>query len=98
MKTLFKPLLVALLASLVLPAVADDQKPHVVLVCGTTHYSPELTMPVFAEELMSSADSKRSAWSWSVKAMRSEEDEEQVARSRSAGRAPALVIFFRGCL
>jgi len=51
MKTLFKPLLVALLASLVLPAVADDQKPHVVLVCGTTHYSPELTMPVFAEEL-----------------------------------------------
>ena len=51
MKTLFKSLLVALLAARVLPAVADDQKPHIVLVCGTIHYSPELTMPVFAEEL-----------------------------------------------
>ncbi len=30
---------------------AADDKPHVVLVVGTLHYSPELTMPVFAEEL-----------------------------------------------
>ena len=30
---------------------AADHKPHVVLVAGTLHYSPELTMPVFAEEL-----------------------------------------------
>ena len=30
---------------------AEDDKPHVVLVCGTLHYSPELTMPVFAKEL-----------------------------------------------
>ncbi len=29
----------------------DDDKPHVVLVVGTLHYSPELTMPVFAQEL-----------------------------------------------
>ena len=31
--------------------IAADHKPHVVLVVGTLHYSPELTMPVFAEEL-----------------------------------------------
>ena len=30
---------------------AEDKRPHVVLVVGTLHYSPELTMPVFAEEL-----------------------------------------------
>ena len=30
---------------------AADGNPHVVLVVGTLHYSPELTMPVFAEEL-----------------------------------------------
>jgi type 1 glutamine amidotransferase len=30
---------------------AEVKKPHVVLVVGTLHYSPELTMPVFAEEL-----------------------------------------------
>ncbi|TWU46104.1 hypothetical protein Poly51_54990 [Rubripirellula tenax] len=29
----------------------DDDKPHVVLVVGTLHYSPELTMPAFAKEL-----------------------------------------------
>lgn len=29
----------------------DDSKPHVVLIAGTLHYSPELTLPVFAEEL-----------------------------------------------
>lgn len=34
------------------PAAADDAgKPHVVIVVGTLHYSPELTMPVFAKEL-----------------------------------------------
>ena len=29
----------------------DDDKPHVVFVVGTLHYSPELTMPAFAKEL-----------------------------------------------
>ena len=29
----------------------QDDKPHVVIVVGTLHYSPELTMPVFAKEL-----------------------------------------------
>ena len=33
------------------PASAEEEKPHVVLVVGTLHYSPELTMPVFAKEL-----------------------------------------------
>jgi hypothetical protein len=32
-------------------AKAAVKKPHVVLVVGTTHYSPELTMPLFAKEL-----------------------------------------------
>lgn len=32
-------------------AQQDDDKPHVVLVVGTLHYSPELTMPAFAKEL-----------------------------------------------
>jgi hypothetical protein len=32
-------------------ATADESKPHAVLVAGTLHYSPELTMPVFAQEL-----------------------------------------------
>ncbi|NND99708.1 MAG: hypothetical protein HKN47_20510 [Pirellulaceae bacterium] len=30
---------------------ADDDRPHAVIVVGTLHYSPELTMPVFAKEL-----------------------------------------------
>jgi hypothetical protein len=30
---------------------ADEVKPHAVIVVGTLHYSPELTMPVFAKEL-----------------------------------------------
>ena len=30
---------------------AAEEKPHAVLVVGTLHYSPELTMPVFAKEL-----------------------------------------------
>jgi len=29
----------------------DDDTPHAVIVVGTLHYSPELTMPVFAKEL-----------------------------------------------
>jgi len=29
----------------------SKEKPHVVIVLGTLHYSPELTMPVFAKEL-----------------------------------------------
>lgn len=33
------------------PAYAADDKPHVVLIAGTLHYSPELTLPVFAKEL-----------------------------------------------
>ncbi|TWT46343.1 Trehalose utilization [Thalassoglobus neptunius] len=36
------------------PAVAlaaDDEAPHAVIVVGTLHYSPELTMPVLAQEL-----------------------------------------------
>jgi type 1 glutamine amidotransferase len=30
---------------------AAEDKPHAVLVVGTLHYSPELTMPIFAKEL-----------------------------------------------
>jgi type 1 glutamine amidotransferase len=44
----------ALAASLLLGGVAtadDETKPHAVIVVGTLHYSPELTMPVFAKEL-----------------------------------------------
>lgn len=29
----------------------EDDRPHAVIVVGTLHYSPELTMPVFAKEL-----------------------------------------------
>lgn len=32
-------------------AGAADNRPHAVLVVGTLHYSPELTMPAFAKEL-----------------------------------------------
>jgi type 1 glutamine amidotransferase len=32
-------------------AAAEDKRPHAVLVVGTTHYSPELSMPLFAKEL-----------------------------------------------
>lgn len=31
--------------------LAEEKKPHVVLVVGTLHYSPELSMPLFAKEL-----------------------------------------------
>lgn len=30
---------------------AEDKHPHAVIIVGTLHYSPELTMPVFAKEL-----------------------------------------------
>ncbi len=41
------------LVSFSMPVAAQEpaDKPHVVLVVGTLHYSPELTMPVFAKEL-----------------------------------------------
>ena len=32
-------------------AHAEEKKPHVALVVGTLHYSPELSMPLFAKEL-----------------------------------------------
>ncbi len=52
MKTLLSSLcLFALLSHGTLSAAEEDKKPHAVLVVGTLHYSPELTMPVFAEEL-----------------------------------------------
>ena len=34
-----------------LAAASEDDRPHAVIVVGTLHYSPELTMPVFAKEL-----------------------------------------------
>ena len=46
--------LLAITLSLWLTGVAnanEREKPHAVFVVGTLHYSPELTMPVFAEEL-----------------------------------------------
>ncbi|MBT5705423.1 MAG: hypothetical protein HOI66_03805, partial [Verrucomicrobia bacterium] len=39
------------LLCLAAPLQADDERPHAVFVLGTLHYSPELTMPVFAKEL-----------------------------------------------
>ena len=47
-------LLIAITFSVSLTGFAtadDDEKPHAVIVVGTLHYSPELTMPVFAKEL-----------------------------------------------
>ena len=47
-------LLIAITFSALLPRFAtadDDDKPHAVIVVGTLHYSPELTMPVLAKEL-----------------------------------------------
>ena len=58
MKTISLRLIIFLLISISLTllhcelaAANDDDKPHVVIVVGTLHYSPELTMPVFAKEL-----------------------------------------------
>ena len=48
------PLVLFLLGIFILFAqsgLSADDKPHVVLVAGTLHYSPELTLPVFAKEL-----------------------------------------------
>ena len=48
----YRNLLACLLACLaILPVNAEEKKPHVVLVVGTLHYSPELTMPLYAKEL-----------------------------------------------
>jgi len=45
-------LIVSICCSLGQPSVAAEaDKPHAVIVVGTLHYSPELTMPVFAKEL-----------------------------------------------
>lgn len=48
-------LILLLLAAISLPhldaSAAEDARPHVVLVVGTHHYSPERSMPVFAKEL-----------------------------------------------
>ena len=49
MKHLLLSLLVTSFA--ILPLGAEEEKPHAVIVVGTLHYSPELTMPVFAKEL-----------------------------------------------
>ena len=49
-KPFFLLALVVFLSGVSLLGVAED-KPHAVLVVGTLHYSPELTMPVFAKEL-----------------------------------------------
>jgi type 1 glutamine amidotransferase len=43
-------LTIALVDSLIAFA-AEDSRPHAVLVVGTKHYSPELSLPVFATEL-----------------------------------------------
>jgi len=51
MKTAKLNLMLGALIWLVAPAQADDERPHAVFVLGTLHYSPELTMPVFAKEL-----------------------------------------------
>ena len=49
MKRLFSFFLLFLIG--LTPLSAQDDKPHAVIVVGTLHYSPELTMPVFAKEL-----------------------------------------------
>ena len=51
MKTFNSLLFVGLLVFLGGLVKAEDKKPHAVLVVGTLHYSPELTMPVFSKEL-----------------------------------------------
>ncbi|SVA80218.1 uncharacterized protein METZ01_LOCUS133072 [marine metagenome] len=51
MKTFNSLLFVGLLVFLGGLVKAEEKKPHAVLVVGTLHYSPELTMPVFAKEL-----------------------------------------------
>jgi len=50
---IIKTMLVLSLAFLsqAIASAAQDEKPHAVIVVGTLHYSPELTMPAFAKEL-----------------------------------------------
>ena len=51
-KTIPLIIVITLLVSLSRVVEADDNnRPHAVIVVGTLHYSPELTMPVFAKEL-----------------------------------------------
>ena len=45
------PIFVGLILLFEGSAGAEEKKPYAVLVVGTLHYSPELTMPVFAKEL-----------------------------------------------
>ena len=51
MKTLLTSVVLTVATMLSSLASADDSRPHIVVVVGTLHYSPELTMPVFAREL-----------------------------------------------
>lgn len=51
MKNLLLLTILTVAAMQCMSASAEDPKPHVVLVVGTLHYSPELTMPLLAEEL-----------------------------------------------
>ncbi|MDA7657386.1 ThuA domain-containing protein [Verrucomicrobia bacterium] len=51
MRTTKIVLMLGALLCLAAPLQADDERPHAVFVLGTLHYSPELTMPVFAKEL-----------------------------------------------
>ena len=51
-RTIAAVIVITLIVSLSGFATAtDNDKPHAVIVVGTLHYSPELTMPVFAREL-----------------------------------------------
>ena len=47
----FIPILFGLSLLIEGSAGAEEKKPHAVLVVGTLHYSPELTMPLLAKEL-----------------------------------------------
>jgi type 1 glutamine amidotransferase len=47
----FIPMLFGLSLLIEGSAGAEEKKPHAVLVVGTLHYSPELTMPLLAKEL-----------------------------------------------
>jgi len=51
MKAQHSFLLILVSFACLISATADERKPHAVLIVGTLHYSPELTMPLFAEEL-----------------------------------------------
>ncbi|EMI53507.1 ThuA domain-containing protein [Rhodopirellula sallentina] len=48
---LFGIVLLTVVASGRFAQASEAEKPHAVIVVGTLHYSPELTMPLFAEEL-----------------------------------------------